>query len=46
MFFRVQPVCPMCCVELPPGPRRLHEEAGRRYLDVLRRAGSRRGVLC
>jgi len=27
----------MCCVELPPGPKQLFEEAGLRYLDVERR---------
>jgi len=32
--FGIQQVCPMCRVELPPGPEQLFEEAGRWFLNV------------
>ena len=35
--FGIQQVCPMCRVELPPGPEKLLEEASQRYFDVKRR---------
>ena len=35
--FGIQQVCPMCRVELPPGPEKLFEEGSRRYWDVARR---------
>ena len=35
--FGTKQVCPMCRVDLPPGPEKLHEEALRRYFEVKRR---------
>ena len=35
--FGIKQVCPMCRVELPPGPEKLYEDATRRYFDVKRR---------
>ena len=35
--FGLKQVCPMCRVELPPGPDKLFEEATRRYFEVKRR---------
>jgi hypothetical protein len=35
--FGIHQVCPMCRVELPPGPKKLYEEAARRFLAVKRR---------
>jgi len=34
--FGIQQVCPMCRVELPPGPEKLCDEASQRYFDVKR----------
>ena len=34
--FGIQQVCPMCRVELPPGPGQLNDEVVRRHLDVKR----------
>lgn len=34
--YGVQKVCPLCRVPLPPGPEKVHEEATRRYMVVLR----------
>ena len=33
----IQQICPMCRVELPPGPQKLFEDAARRYSEVVRR---------
>ena len=35
--FGIKQVCPICRVDLPPGPEQLFEEATRRYCDVQRR---------
>ena len=35
--FGIKQVCPICRVDLPPGPEQLFEEATRRYFDVKRR---------
>ena len=35
--FGIKQVCPICRVDLPPGPEQLFEEATRRYFDVQRR---------
>ena len=35
--FGIKQVCPMCRVELPPGPEQLFEEAMRRYSDLQRK---------
>jgi hypothetical protein len=37
--FGIKQVCPMCRVELPPGPDKLSEEPTRRYCGVKRRVG-------
>ena len=37
--FGIKQVCPICRVDLPPGPEQLFEEATRRYFDVRRRVG-------
>ena len=34
--FGIKQVCPMCRVELPPGPEKLFDEATRRYFDMER----------
>ena len=35
--FGIKQVCPICRVDLPPGPEHLFEEATRRYFDFQRR---------
>ena len=35
--FGIKQVCPMCRVELPPGPEQLCEDATTRYFEVKRR---------
>ena len=37
LAFGIKQVCPICRVDLPPGPEQLFEEATRRYFDVQRR---------
>ena len=38
--FGIKQVCPLCRVELPPGPEKLFEEAARRYWNVARRVAN------
>ena len=43
--FGIKQVCPICRVDLPPGPEQLFEEATRRYFDVHRLLGRGGGVV-